>query len=523
MQRIARTFLAALIFVAAAAGTAGAQESARVALVIGNGTYPKVGSLRNPPNDARLMAGTLRQLGFDVIERIDADQKTMKRAVKAFGNKLEQAGKDAIGLFYYAGHGVQVGGVNYMIPVNVDIEDEADVDIEAVSANAVQGNMAFAGNRLNIIILDACRNNPFKRSFRAAGRGLAEMNATKGTLIAYATAPGDVAADGGGANSPYTDALSRAMLTPGVTVERAFKQARNNVVAATNGNQVPWESSSLVGADFFFVPGTGAAAPAAADPSQTIDVRTNREVALWNGIQTSKDPADFQHYLDQYGENGIFSRMAQSRIGKLKSGGIGLSSLGSGGLDLQTVTMALTSARIMIEEITANAQRFMGDKEIDLIEQAVKFRGLLGTVVDFRPMARFVLGSHYDKATPEEWDKFLGTFKELFLSGYEFTEVGRWSGDFDVDSVREYSRDTLVTLSFSRRNDKPLKVGFRIRERPESFFGYKIIDVMSEGISLLVTQRDDFAPNLAKGGINGLVATLEKRFSLTPAAVAIPD
>ena len=174
----------------------------RIALVIGNGAYPKFGVLKNPPNDAKLMARTLRSLGFEVIERIDANQKGMKKAIKAFGSKLEAGGKDAVGLFYYAGHGVQVGGENFLIPVNADIQTEADVDIEAVSANDVQGYMAFAGNDLNIIIMDACRNNPFKRSFRSASRGLAKMDASKGTLIAYATSPGDVAADGKGANSP---------------------------------------------------------------------------------------------------------------------------------------------------------------------------------------------------------------------------------------------------------------------------------------------------------------------------------
>ena len=169
------------------------------------------------------MARTLRSLGFQVIESIDANQKGMKKAIKSFGNKLEMAGKDTVGLFYYAGHGIQVGGENFLIPVNVDIQTEADVDIEAVSADDVQGYMAFAGNNLNIIIMDACRNNPLKRSFRSASRGLARMNASKGTLIAYATSPGGVAADGSGANSPYTAALATVMRQPGLLVEQMFK------------------------------------------------------------------------------------------------------------------------------------------------------------------------------------------------------------------------------------------------------------------------------------------------------------
>lgn len=311
-MRLLRPFIFLLAFVAALGiSISAALAEKRVALVIGNGNYPKVGRLANPPNDAKLIASTLRQLGFDVIERVDANQKSMKKAIKAFGNKLSDAGKDAVGLFYYAGHGVQVGGTNYMIPVRADIEDEADVDIEAVSANAVQGNMAFAGNRLNIIIMDACRNNPFKRGFRSASRGLARMDASKGTLIAYATGPGDVAADGKGKNSPYTTALSKALLLPGLTVERAFKQVRNTVIAATNGKQVPWEASSLTGADFYFKPGT---AKAVATPMQA-PVRA--DIVAWQSIQNSTNPAEIEQFILAF-RSSPFAGMARARLQALK-------------------------------------------------------------------------------------------------------------------------------------------------------------------------------------------------------------
>ena len=302
-----RLWVAAVVALAILVTSQPSFAEKRIALIIGNGAYPNLGTLKNPPNDAKLMARTLRSLGFEVIERIDVDQKGMKKAIKAFGNKLETAGKEAVGLFYYAGHGVQVRGQNYMIPVNVDIQDEADVDIEAVSANAVLDNIAFAGNDLNIVILDACRNNPFKRSFRAASRGLARMDASKGTLIAYATSPGNVAADGKGDNSPYTEALARAMLTPGLNVERVFKEVRNKVIEATNSLQVPWEASSLTGGDFYFNPegATPAAAPpqlAALPPAdQAVSAESNarlqKEVAVWNAIQGSSNPVDFQDYI----------------------------------------------------------------------------------------------------------------------------------------------------------------------------------------------------------------------------------
>jgi hypothetical protein len=282
----------------------------RVALVIGNGAYgTAIGALKNPPNDANLMINTLHQLEFDVIESINVDQKAMKRAIKSFGKKLSAAGEDAVGLFYYAGHGVQVNGTNYLIPLNIEIETEADVDIEAVSADSVQEQMAYAGNRVNIVILDSCRNNPFKRSFRSVSRGLAKMEATKGTLIAYATAPGDVAADGAGTNSPYTTALSRAMLTPGLTVERMFKKVRNDVVMTTDDKQVPWESSSLTGADFYFKGG--------AETVSSPDLKASPEVVFWKSIQNSKNPAEYELFIASFPESP-FSALARTRVGVLK-------------------------------------------------------------------------------------------------------------------------------------------------------------------------------------------------------------
>ena len=171
-----------------------------------------------------------------------------------------------MGLFYYAGHGVQLGGRNYLIPVGANIDRDADVEIEAVSADWVLEQMRYARNRLNFVILDACRNNPFARSFRSAGTGLAKMGAPAGVLIAYSTAPGDVAADGDGRNSPYTEALSRAMRESGEPAELMFKQTRDAVRLATAERQTPRESSSLTGQNFYFA-STGRAAQPAALPS----------------------------------------------------------------------------------------------------------------------------------------------------------------------------------------------------------------------------------------------------------------
>ena len=246
MGLIRSTLLTVTILASALAQAA----ETRIALVIGNSDYSS-GSLPNPANDAKLIGDALTSLGFDVIARRNADQITMKRAIQEFGSRLESAGPGAVGLFYYAGHGLQLSGRNYLIPTTARIEREGDVEIEAVSADWVIEQMRYARNRLNIVILDACRNNPFTRSMRSVDHGLATMDAPAGILIAYSTAPGAVAADGTGRNSPYTEALTQAMRDLHEPVEQVFKHVRVGVMSATSGKQVPWESSSLTG-DFYF-------------------------------------------------------------------------------------------------------------------------------------------------------------------------------------------------------------------------------------------------------------------------------
>lgn len=310
----------ALLVLGLAASLAGAQQ--RIALVIGNGAYTD-SPLINPPNDAKLISDTLTGLGFQVISRRDADQVAMKRALQEFGARLEKGGSDAVGLFYYAGHGVQLNGRNYLIPTKSKIEREGDVEIEAVSADWVLEQMRYARNRLNIVILDACRNNPFVRSMRSADRGLAKMDAPAGTLIAYSTAPGDVAADGEGRNSPYTLALSQAMREGRQPIEQVFKRARVSVRSATKEKQTPWESSSLTG-DFYFAvsgaPPTGA--PVAPAPVAASSPSRDAEVAYWQGMQNSSDADDFKDYLKRY-PDGLFAQLAKNRIAALQKKGGG--------------------------------------------------------------------------------------------------------------------------------------------------------------------------------------------------------
>jgi hypothetical protein len=239
----------------------------RVALVIGNSNY-ETAPLKNPVNDANATAATLRELGFDVIARTDVDLAGMRQAVREFSRKIQNG---AVGLFYYAGHGMQTGGRNFLIPIGAQIEAEGDVLLEGFDLNSVLEQMGAAQNRLNIVILDACRNNPFARSFRSYSQGLAQVNAPAGTFIAYATAPGQTASDGKGQNGLYTQELLANMRTPGLPIEEVFKRVRVGVKQQSGGVQVPWDASSLEGS-FFFVPGAGGAAapPAvAAQPQPT--------------------------------------------------------------------------------------------------------------------------------------------------------------------------------------------------------------------------------------------------------------
>ena len=226
----------------------------RTALVIGNANYES-SPLKNPTNDAADMTRNLRQCGFDVIQKIDADQIAMEKAVDRFYAKLKRS---EVGLFYYAGHSVQVNGDNYLIPVDAHITSESDVKFESLNAGRIMGKMEDAGNRLNILILDACRDNPFKRSFRTYEQGLAQMSAPKGAIIVYATAPGAVAADGNGRNGIYTKYFLENMMKPDLPIEILLKETRIMVEQETNGKQVPWEHSSLMG-NFYFVQGASAA------------------------------------------------------------------------------------------------------------------------------------------------------------------------------------------------------------------------------------------------------------------------
>jgi len=225
----------------------------RFALVIGNSLYEN-SPLKNPENDAEDVTQLLEQVGFDVTVLKNASKKEMILEVRDFGKKLKQS--KGVGLFYYAGHGMQVNNSNYLIPVDAQVEHENQIEFEAMDMNRVLAEMDAAKNAMNFVVLDACRDNPFHRSFRSSTKGLAQMDAPSGTLIAYSTAPGKVASDGQGRNGIYTKSFVKHMAEPGLTVEEVFKRVRADVMLESENAQIPWESSSLVGV-FYFLPSDG--------------------------------------------------------------------------------------------------------------------------------------------------------------------------------------------------------------------------------------------------------------------------
>ena len=281
----------------------------RVALVIGNGQYHHVPRLANPTTDARLIAETLTSVGFTLIgsqAQLDLDKPAFDRVVQEFGTVIQGAG---VALFYYAGHGVQVRGVNYLVPVSANPTREADVDFQLLNTDLVLRQMEGAGTRLNLLLLDACRNNPFAgRGLRAAGGGLAQMQAPEGTLISYATQPGNVAQDGTDGHSPYTAALAHAFRKPGLDVFAVFNETGLAVKQRTGGAQQPWVSSSPIAGQFYF---TGA--PDQPPPGGNADAV---EIAFWNSVKEDPSPEAFQTYLESYPQ-GKFAALARLKLKQL--------------------------------------------------------------------------------------------------------------------------------------------------------------------------------------------------------------
>ena len=291
-------------------------KEARVALVIGNSDYTKA-PLKNPVNDANDVAGALTRLGFQVTLRTNVNRAQMRAAIRDFGQALRTGG---IGLFYYAGHGVESKGRNFLIPIGANLASEFELEDEALEANTVLRAMEEAGNPTNIMIMDACRDNPFARSWRSASRGLAQMNAPSGSFIAFATAPGSVAADGSGRNSPFTKHLLSSLSQQDLDIDRVFTRVTAAVAQETGRQQVPWKTSSLTGV-FSFSGDLNVSIVAPLPPPAPVAVAdpTVNDRVFWESVKDSRNPEELRAYLSQF-PRGLFAPLATARLRSLEAG-----------------------------------------------------------------------------------------------------------------------------------------------------------------------------------------------------------
>ena len=322
--RIGAGLVACLLAVAALLWPGVGWGASRVALVVGNSGYAgtPLPKLRNAVNDAELMARTLQTVGFKVTLVTDADQAKMKEAIKAFGKQLVRAGQDAVGLFFYAGHGAEATSHSYLIPIGADLEAVMDYQTDAVPAEWVLSRMGAAGNRVNVVILDACRDNRLPAAYRSGGVGVARIPAPSGTLIAYSAAPNQQALDGDGDHSPYAEQLARFIVEPGLKVEDVFKRVGAAVEKNTGGEQSPWKENSLR-TDFYFV--AKAEEPPSPKPVPKTVVKTGppeqtrQQLAAraYEAAERVNTPPAYRLIVEQY-PGTLYAKLAKEQIGKLE-------------------------------------------------------------------------------------------------------------------------------------------------------------------------------------------------------------
>src|SRR6201986_4663084 len=307
--------------------TDAAQADKRVAFVVGNGAYKNVAALPNPPIDAKAMAATLRNVGFDVVDGTNLTRDTMTERLLEFGKKAQGAD---VAVFFYAGHGIAISGTNYLLPVDADIKSEMDVKLGAAINIDLTLDQTMSDAKVKLVFLDACRDNPFAAKIKsnAATRsvsvqtGLAEMKSGEGTLIAFATGPGQTALDGQeGTNSPFTRALMANIAAPGVEIQQAMTKVRAQVNEETNKNQLPWGHTNLIGSVYLnpTLAAAGASADAPNTPAVTATAASEVELEFWRSIKESNKPEELNAYLTNY-PNGTFKPLALALLASLQDG-----------------------------------------------------------------------------------------------------------------------------------------------------------------------------------------------------------
>jgi uncharacterized caspase-like protein len=331
----------------------------RVAFVVGNGAYKNVAQLPNPPIDAKAMAGVLRNVGFDVVEGTNLTRDKMTEKLLDFGKRAQGAD---VAVFFYAGHGIAISGTNYLLPVDADIKSEMDVKLGAAINIDLTLDQTMGDAKVKLVFLDACRDNPFAAKIKqtatrsvSVGQGLAEMKSGEGTLIAFATGPGQTALDGtDGQNSPFTRALIKHIAEPGVEIQQAMTEVRAQVNEETNKGQLPWGHTNLIGSVYLnpapvqttaLSPANASAAPAAA-PAPGSDV----ELEFWRSVKDSNKPEELNAYVTNY-PNGQFKSLALARIAALQSGGAKETGKDANGKDM-TRNLAAVDPATFTEDAT---------------------------------------------------------------------------------------------------------------------------------------------------------------------------
>jgi hypothetical protein len=320
-----RFWIAALSVAALLSSGTAALADKRVAFVVGNGAYRNVPQLPNPVIDAKSMVKTLRSVGFDVVEGTNLTRDKMTEKLLDFGKKAEGAD---VAVFFYAGHGIAVNGTNYLLPVDADLKSEMDVKLGAAINVDLTLEQTMADAKVKLVFLDACRDNPFAAKIRSAkatrsvavATGLAEMKSGEGTLIAFATGPGQTALDGeNGTNSPFTRALVANITQPGVEIQQAMTKVRAQVNEETNKNQLPWGHTNLIGT--VYLNPTGAPSDKATDTPTTVAnaPASDIELEFWRSVKDSNKPEELNAYLSNY-PNGTFKALALGRIASLQNG-----------------------------------------------------------------------------------------------------------------------------------------------------------------------------------------------------------
>jgi uncharacterized caspase-like protein len=382
----------------------------RVAFVVGNGAYRNVAALPNPPVDAKAMASMLRRVGFDVVEGTNLTRDKMTEKLLDFGKRAEGAD---VALFFYAGHGIAVNGTNYLLPVDADLKSEMDVKLGAAINVDLTLEQTMADAKVKLVFLDACRDNPFAARIRSARAtrsvsveaGLAEMKSGEGTLIAFATGPGQTALDGeAGTNSPFTRALLANIASPGVEIQQAMTRVRAQVNEETNKNQLPWGHTNLIGTVYLnpAAGGTVEKAEAPNTPAAAASPASEVELEFWRSVRESNKPEELNAYLTNY-PNGTFKSLALARIASLQDG--------------PSITTRNLSAAIDSATFTEEADQTSEDQlGLDRSQRRDVQRRLNGLGFDTRVTGRF---DEATRAVITRWQAARGYPKSGFLNALQ--------------------------------------------------------------------------------------------------------